>query len=481
MKKYFYLSLLIFPILLTAIFLHPFRDVLAAETPPKIPDGFNLILADLGTRLYKKDYAEGNPDFVQIIDLSKGADIELLHGKIAKQDKGKGVYGGDNPEFESMDLITYWNKFSQSNPDAFCVTNGQFFYIQTYPYKLAYPMKIDGKYITDGFENRFYPEEKLLLEIWEHRADIRKATKTEFYSSSAPNILGGLTEHANRKGKFQVGRTFVGVGDYNQDGLYESVLIFNTLSARQSEAADMLRQFGAAKVMMLDGGGSTQLYCRDNWYVKSDRLIPQAIGIASAQGEEFAADIKSYPSFLITSVNEPLPFKIDIENIGHNKWTKDLNKASFSIPKVKYTITEPFIKDVEPNDIITYTWEIPAFPEWGKFNATVSILEDVQPIPNGQKMLSIYVLPEDLRLYKQDLLNELETIDPADTTLLSEKFLEWVNIKLNLINEKKTPRAIDNSTVSPTKFNFLNVLWIPIIMLPLAIILIMVLDIRKVH
>jgi hypothetical protein len=48
------------------------------------------------------------------------------------------------------------------------------------------------------------------------------------------------------------------------------------------DAAQVLRDFGAEQVMMLDGGGSTQLSCKGEDYVSSDRLIPQALGVIGA-------------------------------------------------------------------------------------------------------------------------------------------------------------------------------------------------------
>jgi hypothetical protein len=40
---------------------------------PQVPEKFQLLLSSLGAELYQKQYAGGNPDFVQVIDLSKGS------------------------------------------------------------------------------------------------------------------------------------------------------------------------------------------------------------------------------------------------------------------------------------------------------------------------------------------------------------------------------------------------------------------------
>jgi hypothetical protein len=88
-----------------------------------------------------------------------------------------------------------------------------------------------------------------------------------------------LAEDAPKRINRSVARTFTGLDDRDLDGDYETIFIFNTRSALQIEAADVLRSFGADKVMMLDGGGSTQLLCQGEPVIYSERAIPQAMGI----------------------------------------------------------------------------------------------------------------------------------------------------------------------------------------------------------
>lgn len=256
----------------------------APQTPtPRLPapDGFSLVREVPGVSLFRKDYAEGNPDFVQRVDLGHGAGIELLHGPITDPGTDRGVYGGNDPRFKSLPLETYWADFSAAHPDAFCVTNGLFFYMPEEPTRIAFPLKVDGVVISDGWAIHQYPGEKLMLELWDGRANITELSQSSLYNSTAPDIVAGLSEDANKRAKFYVGRTFAGVDDRDGDRWYETVLIFNTLTARQVDAAAVLRSFGADKVMMLDGGGSAQLICADQAYVASERLIPQAIGVTA--------------------------------------------------------------------------------------------------------------------------------------------------------------------------------------------------------
>jgi len=244
-----------------------------------IPPGFDKISSVYGAQLYRKDYQGGTPDFVQLVDLSQGAAIKLLHGPIKETRPGHGAYGGNDARILSRSLQQYWKDFTSSFANPFCVVNGQFFYMPESPTRLPFSLKVDGQIVSDGFGKDQFPGQKLMLELWPGRADIQELTKDALYSSSAPNIVAGLSEEAHKRFDKYVGRTFVGLANKDGDGQFETVLILTTRTARQVDAADVLRSFGAQKVMMLDGGGSTQMICLDKSYISSERLIPQALGV----------------------------------------------------------------------------------------------------------------------------------------------------------------------------------------------------------
>lgn len=248
---------------------------------PQPPIGFKLLNEDAGVWLYQKDYTYGTPDFVQVIHLGLGARIRLLHAPVSAERLGHGMYGGNDARLGLNSLEGFWNQTTELSPQAFCVTNGQFFYLPDAPTRLALPLKVDDLVITEGFGYDQYPE-KLMFELWDDHADIKILTAETFYASDAPHILGGLPENANKRSPYAVGRTFIGVDDWDEDGSYEIVYVFTTLTASQDAAAHVLRNFGAEKIMMLDGGGSTQLICQGRSIIPSDRNIPQAIAVLAS-------------------------------------------------------------------------------------------------------------------------------------------------------------------------------------------------------
>jgi len=257
----------------------------AAVQAQSIPPDFNLILSAPGVRLFQKDYPGGNPDFVQVANLSQGASVALLYGAVQDEGFGQGAYGGDDPSFQKQSLDQVWQAFSAQNKAAFCLSNGGFFSTRDDPAKLAFPLKVGGEVISDGYGSDEYPGQQLMLEIWEQRADIVPLSGEALYGSSAPDLIGGLSAGADKEVTKTMGRTFIGLADADGDGSYEIFLVFNSLTSTQPAAADILRSFGAEKVIMLDGGGSAQLICRGKTYVASSREIPQTIAVLSGEAE----------------------------------------------------------------------------------------------------------------------------------------------------------------------------------------------------
>ncbi|HEX9007706.1 MAG TPA: phosphodiester glycosidase family protein [Patescibacteria group bacterium] len=239
------------------------------------PTGFTPYTKQTGLSIY-----QGHGSYLLIADLTKTG-IELLYGNLT----GKtipGIFEGPDAFLKSAPLESYLSKADHRDLSVACAFNGSFFKMVDYPTHLAHPLKVDGNIITYGWETDSiaHPGEKLMLQIWPGTADIKPLTdKLSFEGASAPDILTGLTVEANKEPKRVTGRTFVGIK--NNYLLY--VLVVE--NATQKNAADILRSLGVDKMMMLDGGTSSQLTCKTEGkmvpLIKSDRPIPQAVYIYS--------------------------------------------------------------------------------------------------------------------------------------------------------------------------------------------------------
>jgi len=289
-------------VLLVSVWLFPFQRVSAQE----IPVGFRLIAEQVGVTLYRKDYPGGSPDYVQIVNLLAGASIDLLYGNPVEMNNphNKGMFGGPNPSFRQKTIQTYWDNFSSTEENAFCVTNGQFFYMPESPTPLALPLLVDHELLAEGFGYPQYPEKQLMLALWPDHADILPLTPENLSTTDADMVIGGLTEDANKKPKNAVGRTFIGIWDNDGDQRYETIAVYTTQTATQAEAARTVRSFGAVKVMMLDGGGSTQLICQGQIYINTTRAIPQALGVSAGSPLLTASVLTSPPQAESTSTQK---------------------------------------------------------------------------------------------------------------------------------------------------------------------------------
>jgi hypothetical protein len=265
-----------------------------------IPDGFSPLITHAGVEVYMDTPTE--TQFVQVVNLAKGASVTLLHGESNGFDSKPGGYGLPNPKFTRQSLQEAWNGFSGSHSNAVCITNGEFFSPDPDPTPFAFSLKKDGDIVSGGYAvsgqfeefpmpGQSTPNQKLMLEIWKDHLDIKELTEANFKNSLAPDIIAGLTEDADKNPTSSTtARTFVGIDDANNDGKFEVLLVFNSDGDTQTTAASILRSFSTnpndVKVMMLDGGGSTQLLCDGQTYVSSpdnpDRSIPQTIVVSSA-------------------------------------------------------------------------------------------------------------------------------------------------------------------------------------------------------
>ncbi len=455
----------------------PITQTLATPTPvvdygPQvdIPAGFRLIDSAWGVSLYRKDYPNGSPDFVQVLDLSSGARLELLHGTLTEPRPNKGSFGGPDPRMTSPALSTFWNQASENDPQAFCVLNGGFFYMPEYPTRLAFPLKVDGEMITEGWGIKTHVGNHLMLELWDDHANIQTMNQARLYASAAPDILGGLTEEANKRIKYAVGRTFVGIDDADSDGNSERVLLLTTRTALQSGAASVLRDFGADAVMMLDGGGSTQLLCKSGWHIQSDRPIPQAVAVIAGQPPKIAIEVVRQPEWPVIVVNESVPFEIEVRNTGTISWTHNtveymLKPSAFSVP-----YTQPVTHSVAPGETTVITGTLATARQPGVYlvSATWGVHYHGRTYFTPLHQTYVFALPSTLSDQRSALQAAVAEWKELPEKLLEQRFQDWINARA------ETPIPITHHQPYPTNDLAINpgdALWIPLIMFPIVILL----------
>lgn len=438
-----------------------------------IPPGFHLVDAAQGVQLYRKDYTNGSPDYVQVIDLSLGARVELAFGEITEVRPEKGSFGGPDPRMTSPALQTYWQKINSQEKDAFCVTNGGFFYMPEYPTRLAFPLKVDGQIITEGWGIDTYIGEHLILELWDDQADIQELSAEALYDSEAPDILGGLTELANKRAKFAVGRTFVGVDDRDGNREHEILLILNTQTAVQSAAAQVLRDFGADEVMMLDGGGSTQLLCRSGYHINSDRPIPQALAVIAAEKPLISTELLDQPAWPVLVEGEAFPFELEIRNTGVVSWTEqttqlELDPGSLGMPRW-LPVNDPVAPGVRAvfTDTLTALYRPGIYPvqiDWKIVYKNKNY--------SGQSIeTQAIVLPEALAGQRSELEQALQGWQGSPPEQVQARAEAWLEERSATQSPTLEATKTEVPEVAAGSIRPLDAILVPLLMLPIVVVL----------
>jgi murein DD-endopeptidase MepM/ murein hydrolase activator NlpD len=257
-----------------------------------VPSNFiqTPIASVAGVKLYK---STDSMHFVQEIDLSVGAKIKILEYLPKEKEpcfpnpQEDSCVCSITPDFPREILNIYWNDIRSSFKNAFSVTNGTFFdtnRVGNSP--IAFSLKVDDIIKTCGYDAN-YPNDMLLFELFENgTAQITEASisRTRIKQSDATDIVGGLSPDTNYPG-YNVAkeRTFLGIiGN-------DTILILNSKRSTQSGAKEILKEFGAPEnqIMMLDGGGSTQMIYQGKQGISSTRTIPQALAVIASEVETY--------------------------------------------------------------------------------------------------------------------------------------------------------------------------------------------------
>jgi hypothetical protein len=261
----------------------------------KIAPGFKLEEASAGLSVYANSL-----DYVVSVDLAAGAKLGMVNGKKVGEGN-RSAYGGASPEMRRMtaeEAVKVGIKTAEKSSRVFaegCVVNGAFFSTsKSSSSQIAFPLKSNGRIVSEGFApwNKHIGHRRVLsFEDGQARilpfnnrsiAGFRQLPEDFAIVSLSPSF--DIDGSKNQK----IGRTFVGLADKNENGSYGRVLFFVSPSSTQLHAEKTLKAFGAKSMLMLDGGGSSQLVCK--WdrglkpYVPSERKVPQFLLMTPANG-----------------------------------------------------------------------------------------------------------------------------------------------------------------------------------------------------
>lgn len=398
--------------ILLVVFFLPLSVAIADNCEIDIPEGFDLVMSDIGASLYKGNNRFGSIDFVQVVDLSQGAGIDLLHGDIVNSGTGRGSYDyAVSPSFRRNSLTNIWSSYISSESNAFCITNGQFFSTNNDPTQLAFPLKEDGVIVSTGYGEAEYPGQKLILEIWNDHLDIIDLTEESLRDSNAPDIIAGLDQNADKGPSNSTGRTFVGIADSDNDQQFETLLIFNSQYSTQKHAVDTLRSFGAEKFMMLDGGGSTQLICKGDSFISSSRTIPQSLAVLSKPRPSLDASLISQSNWIVLNTGESAEIKLEILNTGAETWNPD--RVFLKNLKNNWGASDllSIPGSIKTDQKLLLTWQTNAFSQAGIFTSKWVLAKD--NVQFGEKInINVVILPVNLSEEKEEL---------------ESKIREWIN------------------------------------------------------
>lgn len=238
-----------------------------------IPQGFKLMLSDTGVQVYQQDRVSKNPDYVTVVNLEKG-NIRNLIGTSENMPNG----------IVKKKLLTeFWQdavKQNTSTRKVRVVINASFFSTNNNPTGIAFGLKVDNRIISYGYAiGKEYPGQirTFSFNLDQKVANIQNYTLETF--NSTPDVVGALDAIANKSENSYLPRTFVGIRDDDGNGTTETVIFYSSSFARQIDASQVLKGFGASATAMLDGGGSTFLVVDGKPLISTNRKVPHAIAV----------------------------------------------------------------------------------------------------------------------------------------------------------------------------------------------------------
>jgi Phosphodiester glycosidase len=231
-----------------------------------IPTGYQPIFNSSGVRVFKN---ADRADYITSIDLKQSTAINLT-GNYTDAPQGK---------VSHRSMSEFWqDAIAKNTPQqqAQVVINGAFFAQYKKATAIAFGLKSAGTVISYGYGLEEFPGLNKTI-AWNNttkQVKIADYDRLTFNQSAFPEVVGALAETAGKRANRPLSRTFIGVKD-------STLLVFSSKAARQIDAVNALKSFGATQVAMLDGGGSTGLVVKGQKLIDTGTSVPHAIGFYS--------------------------------------------------------------------------------------------------------------------------------------------------------------------------------------------------------
>jgi hypothetical protein len=337
-----------------------------------------------GAGLYKKQLANGNEAYLQVIDVGK-MQIDQLIGEVDKMGISQGAYyQGENQYYSPFFKMKLFFEVAAEykklyNSDVFSAINCSFFEQYQPSTQLSFPVKINGQVVTGGNspygpikqpKDEFYQNVRLKTLVWNEKEvyitdynpetgkplsdnQVQNAIVTYLYSDHPAKVLAN-----NPINRYHL------MGTLNKDGNDgdESLAILTVNRATLDEAANLLRSLGVqGDIITIDGGTSTYIFN----FKLGDIMLPQSSGSISAELPHYLGfrNRKTKPASPHIQVSQPTG-KIQVEQnkpyliLWRDNLEGDVKIELYEGNKLIQTISDRTASD----GVYEWTPEIPVKP-----------------------------------------------------------------------------------------------------------------------
>lgn len=237
----------------------------------RIPSGFQSYASYRGIVVYQKLYRGGQPDYVTVIDLNL-AGVRSISGTSTGSPAGSALVR----RLSLVTAPTWWENMNRVS-DSRVAINGSFFETNASPTRLTFGLREQRRTISYGYGLNEYPgrTHMLVFDQAETSCDLIPWNGAEF--SRRDTIIGVLDPSVDKGASSYIPRTCIGITDWIPGRGYTKTLFYSTAYGRQAEGVNMLRNFGAEKVALLDSGGSTGLVIDRRVILRPLRSVPHIL------------------------------------------------------------------------------------------------------------------------------------------------------------------------------------------------------------